>query len=380
MSELEKQITGDWYEVRSALDEPDTLVDFLNIAPSEFTRAAEQLRFAMEEGVVEYKRGLLHSIMYPLKSLKWDSKAITDLNPPLREAALGVLTPAVQRLFALGLLRLYSTKTPEKDAANTAHADSADSATKAPLEAGTSAPAQSSGSGHAERTGSTEQRTGQRGQTGNKGSAPKGPHTSPSSEQGGENPPDIKSVVQEVKNMLKDKPELRNHQEVKKIMLQLKYYNTELEKMRSLAPNIPPEKAEGFKHNFQTTFNEIAQKIAASYTTLMNEEMERNRPKEQLPILKRYDFDTMDKLFRDQIANGTRIFSTIRHAEHEKYQMREILVELSAGEPYYGGFFDRELKSYKQIAPFGDDYLKISRAFGTQVLRYYERYAEWIAR
>ena len=373
MSELEKQITGDWYEVRSALDEPDTLVDFLNIAPSEFTRAAEQLRFAVEEGVVEYKRGLLHSIMYPLKSLKWDSKAITDLNPPLREAALGVLTPAVQRLFALGLLRLYSTKTPEKDAAN------ADSAAKAPSEAGTSAPAQSSGSGsrspagHAGRTGRTDS-------IGDTGSVPKGPRTSPSSEQSGEDPPDIKSVVQEVKNMLKDKPELRNHQEVKKIMLQLKYYNTELEKMRSLAPNIPPEKAEGFKRNFQTTFNEIAQKIAASYTTLMNEEMERNRPKEQLPILKRYDFETMDKLFREQIANGARIFSTIRHAEQEKYQMREILVELSAGEPYYAGFFDRELKNYKQIAPFDDDYLKISRAFGTQVLRYYERYAEWIAR
>ena len=331
MSELEKQITGDWYEVRRALDEPDTLVDFLEISPAEFTRAAEQLRFAVEEGIVEYKRGLLHSIMSPLKSLKWDSRAITDLTPPLRESAMGVLTPAVQRLFALGLLRLYSQKSSEEAAGSQEKPEAAN---------------------------------------------PQAPNKDPSQHASS----DIKTVVQEVKNMLKERPLLRNHQEVKKIMLQLKYYNTELEKMRSLAPNIPPEKAAGFKQNFQDTFNEIAQKIAASYTTLINEEMERNRPKEQLPVLKRYDFTNMDKLFRDQIANATRIYSTIRHADQERYQMREILVELSAGEPFHAGFFDRELKAYKQLAPFGEDNLKISRAFGNQLQRYYDRYAEWIAR
>ncbi len=331
MSELEKQITGDWYEVRSALDEPDTLVDFLEISPAEFTRAAEQLRFAVEQGIVEYKRGLLHSIMSPLKSLKWDSRAITDLTPPLRESAMAVLTPAVQRLFALGLLRLYSQKSSDE----------------------------------AVDSQSSDQRREQ---------------TVHEKEPSQKAPTDIKTVVQEVKNMLKERPALQNHQEVKKIMLQLKYYNTELDKMRSLAPNIPPEKASGFKQNFQATFNEIAQKIAASYNTLINEELERNRPKEQLPILKRYDFTNTDKLFRDQIANATRIYSTIRHAEQERYQMREILVELSAGEPYHAGFFDRELKAYQQLAPFGEDNLKISRAFGNQVQRYYDRYAEWISR
>lgn len=343
VSELEKQITGDWYEVRNALDEPDTLVDFLEISPAEFSRAAEQLRFAVEQGVVEYKRGLLHSIMSPLKSLKWDSRAITDLTPPLREAAMSVLTPAVQRLFALGLLRLYSSKSSEETAPGVKAAAAASP------------------------------------------NRPEGPQTPPrgsskTSADSEETPSDIKTVVQEVRNMLKERPALQNHQEVKKIMLQLKYYNTELAKMRSLTPNIPPEKAAGFKKNFQDTFNEITQKINASYNALLNEEMERNRPKEQLPVLKRYNFDNTDKLFRDQIANATRIYSTIRHADQERYQMRETLVELSAGEPYHAGFFDRELKAYQQLAPFGEDNLKISRAFGNQVQRYYDRYAVWIAR
>ncbi|MCF7949733.1 MAG: hypothetical protein K9M94_14180 [Spirochaetia bacterium] len=341
MSELEKQITGDWYELRTALDEPDTLVDFLDIKPPEFKGAAERLRLSVEEGVVEYKRGLLHSVMSPLKSLKWDSRAITDLNPPLREAAVGVLTPAVQRLFALGLLRLYSPK------GGGAEQEPGPGGNAAAQSAGQDAGAGTAGAGAAE--------------------------------EGGEQAPDIKKVVQEVKKLLKERPELQQHQEVKRIMVQLKYYNTELEKMRSLAPNIPREKAAAFKKNFQTTFNEIAQKIGAAYNTLISEEIERDRPKEQLPVLKRYDFSTMDKLFREQIANAAKIYSTIRYAGRERYQMREVLVELSAGEPFYAGFFARELKQYQQLAPFGEDYLKISRAFGGQLQHYYDRYAEWLS-
>jgi DNA-binding XRE family transcriptional regulator len=201
----------------------------------------------------------------------------------------------------------------------------------------------------------------------------------PGAEKGREPTPDIRKVVQEVKSLLKEHPELKQHQEVKRIMVQLKYYNTELEKMRSLAPNIPPEKAAAFKKNFQTTFNEIAQKIGAAYNTLINEEIERDRPKEQLPVLKRYDFSTMDKLFREQIANAAKIYSTIRYADQERYQMREVLVELSAGEPFYSGFIARELRQYQQLAPFGEDHLKITRAFGSQLQHYYDRYAEWLS-
>ena len=380
MSELEKQITGDWYELRTALDEPDTLVDFLDITPSEFKGAAEQLRLAVEEGVVEYKRGLLHSVMYPLKSLKWDSRAITDLNPPLREAAIGVLTPAIQRLFAVGLLRLYSSKSlggaaQEPDAGLHASNQSrqvggtAGGQERAAGGQGGAAPGPSGGSGN-----SGGGAGGQAGAADGAGQSAGAGAT----EAGREPTPDIKTVVEEVKNLLKERPELQQHQEVKRIMVQLKYYNTELEKMRSLAPNIPREKAASFKKNFQTTFNEIAQKIAAAYNTLINEEIERDRPKEQLPVLKRYEFSTMDKLFREQIANAAKIYSTIRYAGRERYQMREVLVELSAGEPFYAGFFARELKQYQQLAPFGEDYLKITRAFGSQLQHYYDRYAEWL--
>lgn len=320
MGELEKQISGDWYEIRSTLDEPDKLVDLLEMEAPEFSEAAERLRFAIDEGVVEYKRDLLHTLMTPLKSLKWDSKAITTLERSVRQAAVGVLTPAVQRLFALGMLRLYSPRGEARE--------------------------------DTPRAGEPEE----------------------------EKAPDIKTIVAEVQEMVKDRPELRTHQEVKRIMIQLKNYNAELEKMQNLAPNIPKEKLESFKRNFKETFDDLTEKIRSAYRNLLEAEFGKETPAENLPILKRYDFFEMEKLYRDQVANAARIYSTIRFAEQERFQMREILVELASSEPYYEGFFKKELESYRHLAPFGEDYLKISKAFGEQISRYYDRYAEWIKR
>ena len=318
MSEIEKQITGDWYEIRSALDDPDTLIDYLDISPEEFVQAADKLRFSIDQGIVEYKRELLHSLMTPLKSLKWDSKAITNLEVAVRQSAMSILTPAVQRLFGSGKLRLYSARGEELEEAQANPETSADEA------------------------------------------------------------PDLKTIVAEVKEMIKQRPQMRANTEVKRILAQLKYYNTELEKMRSLEPNIPAEKKEGFRKNFQTTFREIIEKIRGAYQTILDEELQENRPPEHRHVLKRYDFSGFDNLFREQIRTAARIYSTVGFAKKERFQMRESLVELSAGEPYYIGFFSRELEQYKKLAPFGDDNLKISRAFAEQTSRYYDRYAEWV--
>ncbi len=320
MGELEKKISGDWYEIRRALDEPDTLVDQLEITPEEFREAAEKLRFAIDEGIVEYKRDLLHTVMTPLKSLRWDSKAITDLEKSVRQSAVGVLTPAVQRLFALGMLRLYNLKNENQEEPPAIQ--------------------------------ETEEK----------------------------DTPDIKTIVAEVQEIVKERPELRTHQEVKRIMMQLKNYNTELEKMKSLAPNIPREKQEGFKKNFNEIFSDITEKIQNAYRSLIREELTEPKQVENLPILKRYDFYGMEKMYREQIANAARIHSTIRFAEKERFQMREVLVELAAGEPFYDGLLKRELEEYRHLAPFGKDHMKISRAFGEQIGRYFDRYAEWLKR
>lgn len=318
MSDLDKQIAGDWYEIRSTLDDPDTLIDHLEISPEEFTGGAKQLRFSVDQGIIEYKGSLIHTMMAPLKSLKWDSKAITSLEREVRLAAMAVLTPAVQRLFAMKKLRLYSVRGEEIE------------------------------------------------------EEPK------AAEGDKENVPDVKTIVAEVQEMVRQKPDLRTNSEVKRIMAQLKYYNTELEKMRSLEPNIPPEKKEGFRKNFQATFREIVEKIRGAYQTLIDEEFKENRPAENQPLLKRYDFSSLDNLFREQVRNAARIYSTIEFARKERFQMREILIELAAGEPYYIGLFSRELEMYKKLAPFGDDNVKISKAFGEQAGRYFDRYAEWV--
>lgn len=321
MSELEKKIIGDWYEIRSALDEPDTMIDFLDISPREFMQGAKNLRFSTDQGIVEYKHELIRTILAPLDSLKWDSKAITNLDGAVRMSAMSILTPAVQRLFALGGLRLYSARGEEIE-------EEAES----------------------EKDGTNQE----------------------------QDLPDIKTIIADVQEIVKQHPELRNNPEIKRILAQLKYYNTELKKMQSLEPNIPPEKKEGFRKNFQTTFHQINQKIRNAYQTLIDEELQKNRPPETKPLLKRYDFSQFENLYREQVQNASRLYSTISFVKKERFQMREILIDLSAGGPALMNLFTRELEEYKKLAPFGDDNVSISKAFGEQTSRYFERYAEWV--
>ena len=324
MSELEKKIRGDWYEIRNSLDNPDDIVDFLKIRPQDFSQAAERLRYAVDEGVVEYKRELLRHIMMPLKSLKWDSRAITKLNDTIKGSTMAIFTPLVQRLFAKGILRLYSHRSEEDE-------------TKL------------------DRREQQEQ-------------------DAPDSSG-----PDMKTIIAEVRKLIQEQPEMKTNPEVKKILLQLKVYNSEMEKMRSLAPNIPKEQAEGFKRNFKETFGEINSKIKSAYQNLMAEKEKSYRPEEHRPILKRYNFSEVEPIYHEQIENAVRIYSTISFAVQERFQMREILVELGATESYHEESFKKELELYSRLAPFGEESLKISRAYRDQISQYYQRYADWLS-
>jgi hypothetical protein len=315
---LQKSIAADWYEIRAKLDDPEELVEYLELAPHAVSSMRESLRLSVEEGVVGFKKELLHSIMTPLKSLKWNSKAITSLSETIDRAAMLTLMPALQRLLALGYLRTG-----------------------------------------AEREERQKREAADREQA----------------RQQKEHMPDIKEMVADVKERIKNKPELKNHQEVNRIFVQLKYYNSQLEKMRSLQPGIPKEKQQSFLSNFQQTFREIHERIYNSYTALLREiDPPKEKPASSKPMLKRYTLTPAEPIYRSQCEEAARLYSSLSFAERERYNTREFLLELTAGEGYYSAGFDRELEKYRTIAPFGRDYLQLSVAIGEALHRYLERF------
>lgn len=317
METLEKTIAADWYEIRTRMDDPDGLVDYLELDPQTVSRMRESLRLSVEEGVVEFKKGLLHSIMTPLKSLKWDSKAMSELEETVSKAAMLVLTPALQRLLALGYIRAVPPRQAEE------------------------------------------------------------PEEPQEKEKEKQQLPQIKEMVEDVQERIRQKPELKNHQEVNRIFVQLKYYNSQLEKMQSLQPGIPKEKQQPFLVNFRQTFGEIHRKIYNSYTALLRElEPPKPQPKSRGPILKRYEITPVEPLYRSQCEEAARLYSSLVYAEGERYNMRELLLELVTGEGYYISTYDRELEKYRTIAPFGRDYIEMAQAVGEAIHRYLAHFSE----
>jgi hypothetical protein len=249
--------------------------------------------------------------------MKWDSMAMADLSETIARAGMLVLTPALQRLLALGYLRV----------------------------------------GPAQRS---EQEQGEEEE------AQQGPQM-----------PAIKEMVADVKERIEKQPELKTHKEVNRIFAQLKYYNSQLEKMRSLQPGIPHDKQRLFLSNFQQTFNEIHEKIYSSYTALLRElEPPKEQKPSRLPILKRYELAPAEPLYRSQCEEGARLFSSLSFADRKRYNMREPLLDLSTGEGYYDSLYDQELQKYRTIAPFAQDYLQMSRAVAETLHRYLERFTE----
>ncbi len=318
MSDLEKSISTGWYEVRTRLDKPDDLFDYLEIEKRDLQQIAEGLRLSVEEGITEYKRSLLHSVMSSLGSLKYDSKAITDLNEQTKKGSYLTFLPILERLIVLGMLRVPA-----------AGEDEAEEGSK------------------------------------------------PQPEEEPQELPDIKTIVNEVRSLIKEKPELQNNQEIKRIFLQLKYYNSELEKKKSLEPNIPKEKKPSFDANFQSIFDEIHEKIRNAYRNFTAQQAQQNKPESKLPILRRYDFSKCEPIYRKQAEEASRLYHTLHFARRERYQMREILLEIASAEPYYVESYANELSCYGKLAPFAGDATRISLALAENLRRYCERSVEW---
>lgn len=317
VSELEKYINNGWYEIRTRLDKPDDLFDYLQIEKNDLRQMAEGLRLSVEKGVVEYKRSLLHSIMSHLGTLKYNSRAITDLGTTTDKSSYLTSLPVLQRLIALGLLHVPQTDQKESEEA---------------MEA-------------------AENKAKER--------------------------PNIKTIVSEVHNMINERPEIQKNNEVKRIFLQLKNYNNELAKKKSLEPNIPKEKKASFEENFRQVFEDIHQKIYNAYSTLLSREEEQSQSQSKLPLIKRYDFSRCDDVFRSQAEEASRLYHTLAFAIKERSQMREILLEIAAAEPYYEKGYTHELACYKKIVPFSGDDIQVSLAYAETLRRYCERSIEW---
>ena len=113
MQELERRITGDWYDLREAGKDQYALIEFLKLSAQDLGRLAEELRGAVEEGLIEYKDMILRRAFITLEAVQFQSVRFEELQAreqPLKDLVFIVL---LQRLLCTGVIPLPKSKEGE---------------------------------------------------------------------------------------------------------------------------------------------------------------------------------------------------------------------------------------------------------------------------
>ncbi|MEW5814030.1 MAG: hypothetical protein AB1798_01360, partial [Spirochaetota bacterium] len=106
MSELEKKITGDWFDIRENSENETKLEDLFRLNEQKLREIIEEIRNSVEEGILEYKRKMLFPVFPFLESLKYDSRGLEHLLPQAAKLTSLLYVLLLQRLLARGTIAL----------------------------------------------------------------------------------------------------------------------------------------------------------------------------------------------------------------------------------------------------------------------------------
>ena len=305
-SDLRLKISGDWYDIREASLDPGEAARAAGLDAALLRSTAGELRGCVEGGILEYKRSALHRTLSPLESLAFDSRALSTLSKGVPIAGGAAWCCLQQRRIAMGRVSLESNAKP-----------------------------------------------GESGELRRAAGAAKAAEDEMS-------PGELIGVVQ---GLLTEEPELREEPEAKMVFLQLKQYKQEMMKLKELLVNIPEEKRKPLRENFAYRLREIIGKVEQGYRALLQKSQhhsgdDQQREQEQFGlVLARVDRSALSgtaKRFLQEAELFSRIRSVLLFAEKERYQSRQILLDVKKVGEELQSLIVLEKADYKRLAPFGD--------------------------
>jgi chemotaxis protein histidine kinase CheA len=316
--ELEKRVSGDWFDLKEAVSDPVAAAAAAGLDPIALKQIADRLRYSVEEGIMEFKRTTLLSILSTLDSLTYDSRAFTSLESGAVEAAAASWACLQQRRIALGREKIEETRE-------------------------------------------------------------RGAHLQ---EEKKEPPVDTATVFETVHKLFSKYPELKNEPAGKMVILQLKQYRQEMAKLKELMENIPQEKRKPLRENFAYRLHEILEKVQQGCETLQESVAETEKDdKEETEgfVLTRVDQEklaSLSKRFLQEAEHFNRFRSVMRFAIEEKYRSRQSLMSLKKTGDELQSLFKLESSDFRTLSPFGDGAARISMEMAHIVRRVALRTAE----
>ena len=104
MAELEKRISGDWFELRQKAGDYHALVEFLPLSNAELREAATKLRLSVEQGIIEFKRSMLSPVLVALEAARYKTLDGQEMVQQERSLTALLFSVMVERLMATDLL------------------------------------------------------------------------------------------------------------------------------------------------------------------------------------------------------------------------------------------------------------------------------------
>ena len=305
MDNLQKEITGYWFDLKSVMEHPVEMFDFFDFSAQELESAVSELYSAVEEGIIEYKNNIINSVFNITESLKYDTASLNRLEEAVR--ALKSLT------YIILLQRLIS-----KNTVKLKH--------------------------RTEKPGEEED--------------PESPKVSIS---------DIGNIIKEVQELLLKNPGIRSDKNIQNILIQINKYRTENDSMKKLINNIPKDKLENFKANYSKNINTILGSLINSYNQFLKEKegVPSHKPTNPLEL---HDLTIVSEILKKQGEEIAELKSTLEYAKKERFQIRDIIIAADSKKSELSGMVVEEKKKYFNMALSEHGARELSRNFALEII------------
>jgi virulence-associated protein VapD len=115
MESLEKQIAGDWYDVRRVIDDHHKFEDYLELTETDLRALLQGLRLSVERGTVELKRRILNTVFSFVDSLQFDTRSFQDFSRHVLDVRKATYLVLIQRAYCTGDILPKKIESAEMD-------------------------------------------------------------------------------------------------------------------------------------------------------------------------------------------------------------------------------------------------------------------------
>jgi len=190
--------------------------------------------------------------------------------------------------------------------------------------------------------------------------------------------PGIKEIIEFVQKEPKNNPLILQDAYFKKIIMHIKMYKNESQKMNELMSKVSAEKKIAIKRNFNISLSEQVSKMREAYNEIIGRTVKNSQAPITQNILLRFDFKPMNKIYMSQIEAFSKLLSTLKFAKNEKFHTRELLLSLSRERTSFLNLVEKERNEYLSVVPTDRKGSETGKAFIKRIFEFLGKERDWL--